>query len=282
MSMPKPPFSVMRSLRVDMVIAFGGLLLVTVLVVIFYFYNNTSRMVWILCDDIMEQTTHAVIDGTINFFTPLIALTEMSSRIAAAGILPSSNSETLERYSVEILNAFPQVARFIVGDLEGNFLSGEFLGVMGCDIELKGLSTFLESLRVGKHGLAFIVSEKDSLVAFPHAPRVVDTTAEHGIFRMITVEDVEKPGIPAAFKEHRTSGAARVTVEAGGQKYLATFRAFPPSFAKPWKVAVVVPEDDFIGKVKESYLIRFSAVDEKASAALDFRLKPEENTGLRK
>ena len=112
MSAWKPLITFRRSLRVDMVIAFGGLLLATVLAIILYFYSNTSRMVWMLCDDIMEQTTRAVIDRTVSFFTPVTALTEMSSRVSAAKVLPCCNSEASERYAVEVLNTYPTVARF--------------------------------------------------------------------------------------------------------------------------------------------------------------------------
>ena len=323
----------------DLLTAFGGLLLATVLVVIFYFYSNTSRVVLMLCDDLMEQATRAVINRTVGFLAPVTALTEMSSQVAAAGVIPLSNSEGLERYAIEALNTYPTLTSFIIGDQGGNFLmarrlpdgttstkimdrttdppltswrardrwfnpiitqntttdtfdprcrpwyqgaranrglyltdlyifytdrvpgitvsypildsQGSILGVMGCDIELSGLSTFLKTLRIGQHGLAFIINEKDELVAFPDATRVIDNQAEHGLLRTVTVEDLKIPSITEAFKEQRRSGAAQVAVESEGQKYLATFREFPPSFEKPWKVIVVVPEDDFIGNVKK-------------------------------
>lgn len=69
---------------------FRGLLLGTVLAVTFYSYGNTSRVVLMLCDDLMEQTTQAVINRTIGFFKPVTALTEMSTQVAAAGVLPST------------------------------------------------------------------------------------------------------------------------------------------------------------------------------------------------
>ena len=335
----RPSFSFKRSLRVDLLTAFGGLLLGTVLAVTFYSYGNTSRVVLMLCDDLMEQTTQAVINRTIGFFKPVTALTEMSTRVAAAGVLPLNNSDGMERYAVEVLNAYPTVTGFIAGDQEGNFLmvrrlpdgttstkimdratdpplttwrardkrfnliltenttadtfdprfrpwyqgawenrglyltdlyifhtdrvpgitvscpvldaQGRFQGVMGCDIELSGLSRFLKTLRIGEHGLSFIVNERNELVAFPDAARVVDRQVEHGVERPVTAEDLKIPGISEAFREQRRSGAARVSVESGGQRFLATFRDFPPSFEKPWKVIVVIPEDDFIGDVKK-------------------------------
>lgn len=335
----RPSFSFRRSLRVDLLTAFGGLLLATVLIVILYLYSNTSRIVLMLCDDLMEQTTQTVINRTLGFFTPVTALTEMSSQIAPGMLLPS-NSTALERYAVRVLNAYPTVAGFIFGDRAGSFLmarrlpdgatstkimdrttdapvtawrtrdkafnliktehtlsdtfdprlrpwyqgaeasrrlyltdiyifytdrvpgitvsypildsQGSVLAVAGCDIELSGLSTFLKSLRIGEHGLAMIINEKGEVVAFPDPARVMGNRVEQGVHRAVSLEDLEIPSISEAFREHRTSGAARSAFESGGQRYLATFRDFPPSFAKPWKVVVVVPEDDFIGDVKRT------------------------------
>jgi hypothetical protein len=128
---------------------------------------------------------------------------------------------------------------------------GQVLGVIGSDIDLNGLSTFLKSLRIGKHGLAFIINNKNELVAFPDPSRIIDRQAEDGVLRTVYVEELEIPSITAAFKRHRLSGADRVTVEVGGQRYLATFRKFPPSLGKPWQVGVVVPEADFIGTIEK-------------------------------
>jgi adenylate cyclase len=335
----RPLFFARRSLRVDLLTAFGGLLMGTVLVVIFYFYYNSTQMVLTLCDDLMEQTTQAVINRTASFLTPVTAMTEMSSQAAASGVLPFGNTAQMERYAFEALNAYPTAARFLFGDQAGNFLmatrlpdgntstkimdrttdpplttwrirdktfnliktetsvtdtfdprlrpwyqgakanqrlyltdvyvfytgrvpgvtvsypvldsQGMIVGVIGCDIELSGLSTFLKSLRIGNHGLALIINERNELVAFPDADRIIDNQVEHGVLRTVHIENLGVPSISAAFRKYRTSGAARVTVEAGGKEYLATFRDFPASFEKPWKVIVVVPEDDFIGDVKK-------------------------------
>ena len=121
MTKPRSSFSVKRSLRVDLLTAFGGLLLVTVLVVILYLYSNTSRVVLMLCDDLMEQASQAVINRTVGFFAPVTALTEMSSQLAPGTLLPS-NSKGLERYAIRVLNAYPTVAGFIFGDRAGSFL----------------------------------------------------------------------------------------------------------------------------------------------------------------
>lgn len=111
-----------RRLRVDILTIFGGLLLLTVLSVIFYTYRNTSRVVLMLCDDIMGKTTDAVIDGTSRYLMPAAKLAEISSHIVAAGVIPLQDNGRLERYAIEVMRAYPQIASIDIGDEMGNFL----------------------------------------------------------------------------------------------------------------------------------------------------------------
>lgn len=326
-----------RKLRVDILTIFGGLLVVTVLSVILYTYRNTSRVVLLLCDDIMEKTTDTVIDRTISFLMPAARLAEISSHIAAAGVVPLHDNDRLERYTIEVMRAFPQIAMINIGDEAGNFLmpkrlpdgtiatkkidrtssppfttwkyrnhslevvkietsttdrydprtrpwykaakeagrlcwtdiyifytdqkpgvttsypvvdaQGNILGVIGCDIEISSLSLFLKSLKIGENGLAFIFNKQEELVAFPDITRLVEA-GEDGMLRPVNVEEIDMPSIAAAFRQHRRLGREKLTIETEGERYLASFSNFPPSFGKEWKVAVIVPEDDFIGVVK--------------------------------
>ena len=111
-----------RSFRVDILTAFGTLLLVTFLAVIIYNYRSTSRVVLMLSDDLMDQTTQSVIDKTVAFLTPAAELTELSAQLFTTGILPFGNVGKLERYAIECLNSQSQIAMFLIGDRAGNFL----------------------------------------------------------------------------------------------------------------------------------------------------------------
>ena len=126
---------------------------------------------------------------------------------------------------------------------------GTFLGVWGTDIELDEMSNFLKNLKIGKSGVAFIVNEKNEVVAYPDASRIVKE--ENGKLRPVRVEELGLASITAAFREFVRTGAPKPVVESQGRRYLASVKEFPPSFAAPWKVVVVVPEDDFIGAAKK-------------------------------
>ena len=125
---------------------------------------------------------------------------------------------------------------------------GNLLGVWGTDIELNEISNFLKNLKICKTGLAFIVNEKNEVVAFPDASRIVKE--EQGKLRPVRVEELGLGSVTAAFAEYIKTGRQKLTVESQGSRYLASIREFPPSFAAPWKVAVVAPEDDFVGVAK--------------------------------
>jgi adenylate cyclase len=126
---------------------------------------------------------------------------------------------------------------------------GKLLGVWGTDIELDEMSNFLKGLKIGKTGLAFIVNQKNEVVAYPDASRIVKE--EGGKLRPVKVEELGVASITAAFAEYVKTGKAKSVVESQGIRYLATFREFPPTFGAPWKVAVVAPEEDFIGGAEE-------------------------------
>jgi len=125
---------------------------------------------------------------------------------------------------------------------------GKLLGVWGTDIELEEISNFLKKLKIGKSGVAFIVNENNEVVAYPDVSRIVKE--ENGKLRPVLVTEMGIPSITAAFEQYVKSGRPKSVVESQGTRYLASFREFPKSFAAPWKVAVVAPEDDFVGPAK--------------------------------
>lgn len=328
-----------RSFRVDILTAFGTLLLVTFLAVIIYNYQSTSRIVLMLCDDLIKKTTQSSINKTVAFLAGPAGLTELSARLLGGGILPMDNQTKLERLAMECLRSQPQVSMFLMGDRQGNFVfakpeadggiatkfinrqvkpppttwkywdtalqviktetnitdqydprlrpwyqgaeakkgiswtdlyifytgnkpgitvsypildaQGNVAGVIGCDIELAQLSHFLQSLKIGKNGLVFIMNEKQELVAFTDPTQLMVDPGETGILQPYRVDSLDNRNVVEAYREYMKTGRQEFALEVGGERYRASFTDFPPAFGKPWKVGVVVPEKDFIGEVNE-------------------------------
>jgi adenylate cyclase len=127
--------------------------------------------------------------------------------------------------------------------------NGKFFGVFGLDIHLDEISHFLNNLKIGKNGVAFIFNEKNELVAYPNVSLTIKE--EHGKLRPVHIEEMGIASITTSFRECQQQGKNKCVIETGGKRYIASFQDFPESFRARWKVGVVVPEDDFIGAAKD-------------------------------
>lgn len=127
---------------------------------------------------------------------------------------------------------------------------GRFLGVFGLDIELGRLSDFLKRLRIGKNGIAFIMSGKGEVIAYPGVSHIV--TNQERRLRSAHVEELGINWISAFYKEYKKSHAERYTFETDGTRYIGTVADFPRAFTGDWKLSIIVPEDDFIGPIKKT------------------------------
>ena len=93
---------------------------------------------------------------------------------------------------------------------------GRVAGVVGYDIELVKLSTFLKSLKIGKHGLAFIINGKKELVAYPDPTKIIDNQGETGTLRPVRVDALDNASIVTAYREYLRTGQEKFALEADG------------------------------------------------------------------
>ncbi|MFZ2444779.1 MAG: adenylate/guanylate cyclase domain-containing protein [Syntrophobacteraceae bacterium] len=135
--------------------------------------------------------------------------------------------------------------------------NGRFAGVWAANAEIDEMSKFLKGLKVGKSGIAFIINQKDEVVAYPDASRAM--VEENGVPRTARIEELGIDQISAAYRHHAGTGKSKAVVESGGRRYFYSFIEFPKEFYVNWKVALVVPEDDFTSDaeklMKETILI---------------------------
>jgi len=131
---------------------------------------------------------------------------------------------------------------------------GRIGGVWAIDIELDEISTFLKSLKIGKSGIAFIINEKNEVVAYPEMSRFI--REENGTVRPVRVEELGVESVSAAFREYAATGGRELNFESGGVRYFASISDFPKSFPVTWKIALIVPERDFVaGAMEEMHRI---------------------------
>ncbi len=130
---------------------------------------------------------------------------------------------------------------------------GSIRAVVGADITLQALSLFLKKVRVGEHGLAFIVDRNIKLVAYPDVSKVVRHSSKG--LETVSAFDLAEPWIVEAVSTYLKTDGAAWSFESGGQRYLARLREPPATLGTDWTVVVMVPEDDFVGKIKSAHRV---------------------------
>jgi len=127
---------------------------------------------------------------------------------------------------------------------------GQFIGVFGIDIVLDSMSSFLQTLKVGERGIAFIINSQDELVAYPDITRIV---REHnGKPTPARVDEIGEPRVARCIEEYRANTKSRFTFTADGITYIGSVTSFPKSFDNDWKIAMVVPRNEFIGSLRDT------------------------------
>ena len=129
-------------------------------------------------------------------------------------------------------------------------------GVVGIDIEIKELSSFLSELRVGRRGAAFILNRNGDVIAHPN-PELLTTQTKEGGLRFPSIDMIEDPIARAAFGDRLTKDGITIDevtqtdFEYRGQQYVSLIMPFDLDDI-PWTIVLYAPEDDFIGTIKDN------------------------------
>lgn len=147
---------------------------------------------------------------------------------------------------------------------------GELRGIVGVDIEIDQLSTFISRLRIGTHGRAFMLNRNRDVVAFHDVTKLRVNEGSRSGSRLVKIDEFCDKLSRAAFTalgiaQQRGSQillrhAEYTSFRWGGENYQAMFTPFPdPQW--PWIIGVYMPEDDYLGPLKQdrvnNYLITF-------------------------
>jgi two-component system, cell cycle sensor histidine kinase and response regulator CckA len=138
--------------------------------------------------------------------------------------------------------------------------SGRIKAIVGVDIEIDHLSTFMGQLRIGKSGRAFMINSNADVVAFPDLEKIsfIDIH-EDGRLRLVRIDEIKDGLSRAAFHaihwEYDDKGrlalesARFARFEHQGQAYHAMFTPFS-NRQWPWIIGVYVPESDYLGSIQ--------------------------------
>ena len=140
--------------------------------------------------------------------------------------------------------------------------NGQLQSVVGVDIEIDDLSTFISRLRIGKHGRAFMLNNNGDVVAFPDISKIkqYEGTAAHQ-FRMVKIDELDDELSRAAFHavqwQRTETGLLKLDHSQfakfthNGEAYNTMFTQFADS-DWPWMIGVYIPENDYLGVLKEN------------------------------
>ena len=142
--------------------------------------------------------------------------------------------------------------------------SGVLQGIVGVDIEIDELSTFIGNLKVGQNGQAFMINNNGDVVAFPDLEKIkTQGASDLNSFRLTKIHELDAVLSRKAFSavglnqndrgrfDLKTSRFARF--EHDGQYHHAMLTPFSiPQW--PWIIGVHLPEDDYLGDLKKSRL----------------------------
>jgi two-component system cell cycle sensor histidine kinase/response regulator CckA len=132
--------------------------------------------------------------------------------------------------------------------------------IVGVDIEIDHLSTFMGQLRIGKNGRAFMLNSNADVVAFPDVDKIsFNDTQGDGKLRLVRIDELNDGLSRAAFRAVRwqyddqgrlvLDTACFARFEYQGQAYHAMFTPFE-NRQWPWIIGVYVPESDYLGSIQ--------------------------------
>ncbi|MCV2396371.1 diguanylate cyclase [Actinotalea sp. M2MS4P-6] len=117
--------------------------------------------------------------------------------------------------------------------------------VVGVDVELSGLTQFIDELAVSANGEAFIVSG-DTVVAAPSRYTEQSTVDEDGSLRLLTTSEL---GIDTLVEA--SSGVAVTVTVMDGERQLVRRTDFPADNGLGWSAVIRAPQSDFTEAVRQ-------------------------------
>lgn len=125
--------------------------------------------------------------------------------------------------------------------------TGEAKGVVGVDLDLSQVCDFLDNLRVGRTGRAFIHDADGKLVAYPDIEALIRESGED----LVTahVMDLADPVLGRVYNRYQLEGPGERVVEVDGARYFSLSASLESVAGKDWTLQLVAPETDFTGFV---------------------------------
>lgn len=125
------------------------------------------------------------------------------------------------------------------------------LGVVDADYSLTDLSSYLGKLKIGKTGMAFILSADGKLLATSDGTKILSI---EGNQLLATQSDNPKILYASEYLEsHDTGDDVSTHVELEGQMFYLQASQVGREVGLDWRLVTIVPEDDFVGDIQAEF-----------------------------
>jgi len=138
-------------------------------------------------------------------------------------------------------------------------LADKVKGIVGVDIEIDDISVFLARLKVGKHGLAFIMGKNGDIIAYPDQSKISQPVNKDSTeIRLTKIHELDDPLSRKAYEaiKHQNKnmdlkGPVFSTFRHEDNDYHVMFSPFTDK-QWPWIIGTYIPEDDYLGPIKRN------------------------------
>ncbi len=148
----------------------------------------------------------------------------------------------------------------IAGPIYGQ--SGDLEGIVGVDLEIDQLSSFIASLNIGKNGRAFMFNRNGDVIAFPDLKKIrIQSDSTQNGFRLVKIQELDdilcrKTFLAAQLKfgsndRFIMERPAYARFEHDGRYHRSMLIPFATK-QWPWIIGVHLPEDDYLGALKQN------------------------------
>jgi len=143
--------------------------------------------------------------------------------------------------------------------------SGQLLGVVGADVYLDDITTFLRELRIGRTGQAFILERDGFLVGSSTQENVYALSADGKEAKRLNAQNSSNPitRATADFLQKEFNNLERInqpqsfTLTVNGNHQFVKVEPFRDGRGLDWLVVVVVPEQDFMEDINANNRFNF-------------------------
>lgn len=135
----------------------------------------------------------------------------------------------------------------------------QFVGVLGTELLITEINTFLENLKVSSSGQAFIIEKSGDLVATSTQEKLLKSLPDQKLSRLSALESsntITRETVKNLQKKvgdlHRINQIETFYFFTENQKYFVRVHPYQDSLALNWLIIIVIPESDFMKDINQN------------------------------